>query len=174
MEYLILKNVLTNKQRKKLLEDCKPLLQTSDQLKALYNSAPGVKYAGKQTTSMLHENLIFLKPITSMMKRVHKETGRNFTIRKSWINWTNGNKKDITWHDHEKGGAAYSCVYYMKTFPLFSNGTLFEDGLFKAPQNSLLIFPSNIKHTAPSSPLPFSRYTWAFDLNILNRNGNDG
>ena len=61
----------------------------------------------------------------------------------------------------------YSCVYYMKMFPFFSNGTLFKDyGLVKAKENSLLCFPSHLDHSTPSSPLRFKRYSWAMDLNI--------
>ena len=165
MEYLIIKNVLTNKQRKKLLEDCKPLLQTSDQLKALYNSSPEVEYAGKQTTSMLHENSIFLKPITSMMKRVHKETGSNFTIRKSWINWTDGRKSQEGWHTHSPRDGDFVMVYYIKTpLPFFSNGTLFREKFVRVPQNSLLIFPNHLEHTAPTSPFRLDRYTMGMDL----------
>ena len=74
-------------------------------------------------------------------------------ILKSWINWTNGKKKDIQWHNHKDSGDL-SLVYYMKTFPFFSNGTLFRRWMVKAPQNSILIFPCHIEHTAPTCPFP--------------------
>ena len=97
-----------------------------------------------------------------MLKRIEQHTGYNYIIERSWINWTNGDKKDIGWHRHD---ADLSVVYYIKIpLPLFSNGTLFRDGFVKAPQNSLLIFPSHLEHTAPSSPFRFDRYTLAMDL----------
>ena len=172
MDRYIIKDVFTNEQRRRLIKDCKSLLLNQEDMRK--EIGDDRNYPGLQTPPELYTDPEFRWAHMVMQYRIKKNLGWDIEFLYSWINLSNGNKKDITWHDHEKGGAAYSCVYYMKTFPLFSNGTLFEDGLFKAPQNSLLIFPSNIKHTAPSSPLPFSRYTWAFDLNILNRNGNDG
>tara|TARA_B100001094_G_C17678063_1_gene552035 strand:- start:43 stop:570 length:528 start_codon:yes stop_codon:yes gene_type:complete len=163
MEYLVIKNVLTNKERKKLLKDCKPFLHTADQLKYMYNKE--AKYAGKQTKSMLHENQIIMKPMISIMKRLYEETGRNFVIRRSWINWTNGSKSQELWHTHGKEFGDWIAVYYIKTpLPFFSNGTLFREKFVKAPQNSLLLFPNHLEHTAPTSPFRLDRYTMGIDL----------
>lgn len=148
----IIKNVFTDGQRHKLIKDCQPLLLEW-----------GKKFPGRQTRSKLHLHPDFISPIQEMVRIIFQETGLNFVISKSWINWTNGKKKDISWHYHS---ADYSLVYYIKTFPFFSNGTLFKNKFIKAPQNSLLFFPAHLEHTAPSSPLPFDRYTLAMDLNI--------
>ena len=169
MEGLLIKNVLSNKQRKKLIRDVQPLLKTSDEISDFYNRHEGQRYAGRQTPSNLHEDPKFLEPIITMMTRIHKETGKNFVVRKSWINWTNGSKKEVVWHDHLRTvarGAGYTMVYYLKIpLPFFSNGTLFkEEGFITAPQNSILIFPPHLEHTAPSSPFRLERYTMSLDL----------
>ena len=99
-----------------------------------------------------------------MLELVYKRTGLVLEVSKSWVNWTNGSKKDIAWHIHP---SQYSLVYYMKTpLPFFNNGTLFRKGLFKAPQNSIIVFPGSMEHTAPSSPFRFNRYSLAMELNI--------
>ena len=74
------------------------------------------------------------------------------------------------WHNHYRDypgfdNSTHSVVYYMKTFPFFSNGTLFEKhGFVKAKQNSLMVFPSHWNHSTPGSIFRFKRYTMAFDL----------
>ena len=159
MKYLI-KNVLTNKERKKLIKDCQPYLFDDKVWEEMHGQ--GITFPGKQTQADLSEIHCFKDPLDKMLIKIKKELNKNLIIEKVWVNWTNGKKKDIGWHNHYR--FPYVCVYYMKTFPFFSNGTLFEDGLAKAPQNSVLIFPGYLKHTAPSSPLRFDRYSMAFNL----------
>ena len=158
MEGLLIKNVLSNKERKKLIKDCQPLLEDF-----------GERFPGKQTRPYIHKDPRFFEPMVTMMKRIHQETGKNFIIKKSWINYTNGSKKDKDWHDHldvVDRGAGYIMVYYIKIpLPFFSNGTLFrEEGFIKAPQNSILIFPPHLKHATPTSPFRLDRYTMSMDL----------
>ena len=160
----VIKNVLTNDKRKKLLEDVQPLLVDGTTLADHYESIN--RYPGKQTHPTLHLHPDFTSTLNYMTELISKEMGKNFVLKKAWVNWTNGKKEDIGWH-HHKMQCEYAVVYYMKTFPLFSNGTLFRDGLVKAPQNSMLVFPAELEHTAPSSPLRFDRYTMAMDLNII-------
>ena len=98
-----------------------------------------------------------------MIKVVYQYTGMRFTIQRAWVNWTNGEKEQINWHTHPNSDV--SLVYYMDIpLPFFSNGTLFRDKFIKVPQNSLLLFPSSMEHTAPPSPLRFDRYTMALSL----------
>ena len=152
MTYLI-KNVFTNQQRRKLLKDCQPLLLER-----------GPEFPGRQTHNTLYLHPDFISPTNHILRIVNKETGLNLEIKAAWANWTNGKKEDIAWHRHQ---CDYALVYYIRTpLPFFSNGTLFRNGLFKAPQNSMLIFPAHMEHTAPSSPFRFDRYTIAMDLNI--------
>ena len=148
----IIKNVFTDGQRYKLIKDCQPLLLQW-----------GKKYPGRQTHSQIHLHPDFISPIQEMVRIIFQETGLNFVISKSWINCTNGKKKDIAWHRHS---CDYALVYYIKTpLPFFSNGTLFEDGFVRAPQNSMIIFPAHLVHTAPTSPFRFDRYTLSLNLN---------
>ena len=159
-ELLLITDVFNRDQRKKLLELSKPRLQVLDnELRT---------YPGKQTN-----NLIKIKEFNFFHQRFEmginqvQKFGLKLKIVKSWVNWTNGKKKDIVWHNHSDYD--YALVYYMKTpLPFFSNGTLFREGLFKAPQNSIIVFPGSMEHTAPSSPFRFSRYTMAMDLNLIN------
>ena len=149
----LIKNVFTNKQRRKLIKDCQPLLLER-----------GPEFPGRQTHSTLYLHPDFISPINDILRIANKETRLNLEIKAAWANWTNGKKEDIAWHRHQ---CDYALVYYIRTpLPFFSNGTLFRNGLFKAPQNSMLIFPSHMEHTAPSSPFRFDRYTIAMDLNI--------
>ena len=149
----LIKNVFTNKQRRKLLKDCQPLIVDM-----------GPQFPGRQTYAELHLHPDFTSSMNDILGIVYKEIGLSLVISKSWANWTNGNKKDIAWHIHH---SQYSLVYYMKTpLPFFNNGTLFRKGLFKAPQNSIIVFPGSMEHTAPSSPFRFNRYSLAMELNI--------
>ena len=157
----IIKNVFTDGQRHKLLKDVQPLLVDGTTLAAYYKSFH--RYPGKQTHDTLHLHPDFISPIQAMVRIIFQEIGLNFVVSKSWINWTNGKKKDIVWHRHY---CDYALVYYIKTpLPFFSNGTLFEDGFVRAPQNSMIIFPAHLVHTAPTSPFRFDRYTLAGELN---------
>ena len=158
-EIFLTKDVLTEPQRKKLLEDLKPFLK----------DFPGVP--GRQSNQDLHScsqfNSIFerfLTIATRMVGEALRWGAKRETV--SFFNETIGKKEDITWHSHPSD---FSGVYYIKTFPFFSNGTLFRDGFFEAPQNSLIIFPSGLEHTAPSSPLRFKRYKMGLNWMKLNQ-----
>ena len=159
-EIHLIEKVFRDNERKKLLEDSKPLLLS------LKNSG-GATYPGKQTLPNLQMNPKFEFPLNHLMEVINKKTRLNLALDRAWVNWTNGRKKDLMWHNHPSD---YSAVYYMKTpLPWFSNGTLFRTGLIKTPENSVLIFPSHLEHTAPTSPFRFGRYTLALDLNIKNK-----
>tara|TARA_B100000287_G_scaffold293300_1_gene276644 strand:+ start:250 stop:753 length:504 start_codon:yes stop_codon:yes gene_type:complete len=161
--YLI-KNVLADDERKKLIADSRPLLKQGKQLSEYFKTVN--PFPGKQTFSDLYLNSKFTFSFNHMVDMIWRETGLNLEIKGAWVNWTNGKKKDIAWHSHNRHD--YALVYYMKTFPFFSNGTLFREpiGFVKAPQNSLILFPGRLEHTAPSSLFRFSRYTVAINLNI--------
>ena len=155
----LLTNVLNNEQRRKLIKDSKPLLFTRKELQERYKNE--MNYPGKQTQDDLHLKSDFTWVHKLFLYQIYEYLGLRLEIEKSWVNWTNGKKSDIAWHTHP--GALWSAVYYMKTFP-FSSGTLFRTGFMKAPQNSILIFPANLEHTAPTAPFRFDRYTMALDL----------
>ena len=104
--------------------------------------------------------------------KIKKEIKLDLEILRSWVLWSNGRGDQSKWHHHYfpedpyYEDASFSSVYYLKTLPFFSNGTLFEDGMVRAPQNSMIIFPAHILHTTPKYPFPFiDRYVMSIDLN---------
>ena len=159
MNVHLIENIFSNDKRRQLIEYSKPLLLENSILVSKY---PGRRYPGRQSDPNTHLRSNFRSSAEFIINSVNRRTGLNLGIEKSWINWTNGKKEDIAWHNHPTD---YSLVYYMKTVPFFSDGTLFRDQFIKAPVNSLLLFPGYLEHTAPSCPFRIHRYTWAFELN---------
>ena len=146
-------NVFDNERRKDILERSKKYLKSQDDFRGL-DFLPG-----KQTSPHLHTQISFEREVLQTIKDA---VGLDLYIEKSWVNWSNGNKKDVLWHTHK---SHYAAVYYLKTpLPFFSNGTLFRSGFVKAPQNSLLLFSAHLEHTAPTSPFRLDRYTLGMDL----------
>mgnify|MGYP001365981288 CR=1 FL=1 len=153
-------NVLSNNDRKKFIKDVKPFLR---QLEDVNNTF----YPGKQTPANLHKHPMFASLMNSIIDKIRKEIKLDLEICRSWVLWSNGREDQSLWHHHYVyEDVSFSSVYYLKTFPFFSNGTVFRGGFVKAPQNSLILFPSHLEHSAPTSPLRFDRYTLAMDLNI--------
>ena len=151
MNIHLIKNILKEEERKKLIKDCKPLLLNlgpDNPVKQSHPLQPELQF------EWIHK--IFLSNAENVIRE-----SLEWDI--SWFLLTHGKMKNIMWHNHP---VDYAGVYYMKTFPFFSNGTLFKDRFIKAPQNSLLIFPGHLYHTAPTSPLPFDRYTMSLNWNI--------
>lgn len=162
---IIIKNIFKDEYRKKLLEDAKPLLIDSEYCAAHY----GTEIPGRQTHPTLYVHPKFTAAHKTILWTIKSLTSLNFKVEGSWVNWTNGNRDDINWHNHE--GFDYSVVYYIKTLPFFNNGTVFETNkgnakFIKAPQNSLMLFPASLKHTAPPCPFRSDRYTLAMELNL--------
>ena len=158
MKHLI-KNILTDNERKKLIKDCQPYLLDGKQLGKKY----GGDYPGKQTKEFIYDIPCFKDPIDKMGKAIGNVIKKDLVLRRAWINWTNGNSKDINWHNHPN--ADISAVYYMT---IYNCGTQFKDSFVKAELNSLLVFPSDLLHTAPASPFKYDRYdryTLALDIN---------
>jgi len=161
-------NILSNEERKKLIKDVQPFLMDREQMNIHYNNT--AFYPGKQTDDLLH-----LKPeFTSLMKKIidkiKKEIKLDLEVRRSWVKWSNGREDQMNWHHHYiYEDVSFAAVYYLKTLPFFSNGTLFEDGLVRVPQNSMIIFPAHILHTTPKNPFHFiDRYVMSMDLNFSN------
>ena len=159
-------NVLSNRERKKIIKDVKPLLMDSEQLQRNYNHS--YDYPGKQTDSQLHLRPQFSSAIKKILDKVIKETGIDLLVYQSWVKWSNGREDQMNWHSHYPlQPVSFASVYYLKTLPFFSNGTLFEDGFVQVPQNSMIIFPAHLLHTTPKYPFPFiDRYVMSIDLNF--------
>ena len=72
MKYLI-KNVLTNKERKKLIEDAKPYLIDGEDLDRLMNEN-GYSFPGKQTAASDFEDIpAFKDPVDKIITKIRKK-----------------------------------------------------------------------------------------------------
>ena len=161
-------NVLSNRERKKIIKDVQPFLMNREQMNIRYNNTNF--YPGRQTEDSLHLKPEFAFLIMKIIDKIKKEIKLNLEVRRSWVKWSNGREDQVNWHHHYlQEDASFAAVYYLKTLPFFSNGTLFEDGFVRVPQNSMIIFPAHILHTTPKHPFPFiDRYVMGMDLNIRN------
>ena len=157
-------NVLSNQERKKIIKDIQPFLMDGESLGKYYNTSDS--FPGKQTISNLHQQSEFVSVIKKIEDIIKKEINLDLEVTKSWVKYSNSDTQ-LNWHTHH---CAYASVYYMKIpLPFFSNGTLFEDGMVRAPQNSMIIFPAHLLHKPPTNPFPFiDRYVMSIDLNIRN------
>ena len=155
---LLIENVLTQKERKKLIKDCKPLVYDQGPTSPGFQS-DWVQQEGSGCSQFQNVHNKFLDI-------AQRELNTRLKWDVSWFLYTKGKIENNCWHNHP---VDYVGVYYMQTFPFLTNGTLFKDGFFEAPQNSLLIFSGYLSHAAPSCPFPFRRYTMS-----LNWNKDDG
>lgn len=154
----IIKNVLTDNERKKLIKDCQPYLLDGK----ILNLKFGGNYPGRQTENFIYDIPCFKDPIDKIGREIGRVLEKDLVLKRVWINWTNGELKNIAWHNHPN--ADISAVYYMTKYTC---GTQFEDSFVKAELNSLLVFPSNLLHTAPASSFRYERYdryTMALDM----------
>ena len=161
-------NILSNDERKKLIKDVQPFLMDREQMNIHYNNTDF--YPGKQTDDLLHLKPEFTSLIKKIIDKIKKEIKLDLEVRRSWVKWSNGREDQMNWHHHYiYEDVSFAAVYYLKTLPFFSNGTLFEDGLVRVPQNSMIIFPAHILHTTPNNPFHFiDRYVMSMDLNFSN------
>ena len=140
------KNILSKKERLKLLKFVKPTLKDL-----------GPNHPGLQSLPNLHEYKE-LKILLDKIKPIIKE----YVIHKCWVNLSYGDH--ISWHSHPE--CDKNIVYYLKNK---SNiGTMFKkEGckveIKKGLENSLIIFDSNIIHAIPPH-LPEERYSIAIDI----------
>ena len=148
--------ILTDIRRQQSIDDCESLLLTGQQLSEHFGKGT---YPGRQTFSNLHHNYLYDDIFDTMLYNVKKYLKQDLTIDKAWINWTDGDKQHECWHTHTP--AKLSAVYYMTPY---NCGTQFQDQFVETELNSLLVFPSDLLHTAPVSNNRYVRYTMAFDL----------
>ena len=155
--FYLIENIFTNKERKDLIEKSKPFLVDLDY------------FPGRQSIANLAFDNDFRFHHERILRSIKEKTGLKFLFTRSWVNWSNGKKKDLAWHTHPSSGSPpcdFTAVYYMQTLPFFNNGTLFRlpIGFVKAPQNSLLMFNPDLEHTAPTCPFPIDRYAFAMEM----------
>jgi hypothetical protein len=151
----VISDIFTEEERNLFIKNIQPLLVSGEKFGYSDRS-----YPGKQTHPTLHLHLDFVDIHKILLIRIKEDVGLNLKIYKSWVNWTNGKVKEH-WHNHP---CSWTGVYYMKTFPFLNNGTLFESKFIRVPQNSLLLFPGDLMHTAPKFPFGLDRYTWAMEF----------
>ena len=163
-EVNIIQNIFSKDERKDLLEKSKPLLRDSRYYSTDGQTAEGFEWFRLTGASMYtYPYLKFYHD--RITKLIREKIGLNLAIMGSWMNLTDGRRKEIKWHTHP---VDYAGVYYMKTTPFFNSGTVIKEyGLVRSPQNSLLIFPGNLYHSTPGFPFRFKRYTYGFNLNIV-------
>ena len=155
ISYTIIKNIFEEDQRKKMIEDLKPLLVDLGEL-----------HPGRQTHPTLHLHPDFQQVHNHLLNLVKEKLKLNLEIVRTWANESYGRKEHMGWHVHFYD---YAWVYYLKTTPFLNSGTLFkEDGFIRSPQNSLLIFKSHDAwHTVPGYPFNIERFSLSADLNII-------
>ena len=160
-------NVLSNDERKKLIKDVQPFLMDSEQLGKYYNNPDG--YPGKQTISHLHQQPEFFSVIKKIEDIIKKEIDLDLKVEKSWVKCSNSDTQ-LNWHSHyPNDNVSFASAYYLQTLPFVGNGTLFEDGFVRAPQNSMIIFPAHLLHKPPTNPFPFiGRYVMGIDFKFRN------
>ena len=91
----IIKNILTNKERKQLIEYSKPLLLTGEELNRHAVARIEDSYPpSKQTLSDLHRNDKFIPIIIKILNQIESETKLKVIPDKVWINWNSGKKEE--------------------------------------------------------------------------------
>jgi hypothetical protein len=157
---IVIENILHKSERVDLINKSKKMLIDGEELRKKYSL---LFYPGKQTDPNLHlleEFKIFHKKI---LRKIKEKSDLDFQIKKSWVNFSNGS--DVCWHDHN---CNYALVYYAKTIPFINNGTIFKDNIkVNVKQNSMLLFPGSLVHSAPKFKIPFDRYTLAMELDFF-------
>ena len=146
-------NILSEIERIKIVKFLKPL-----------HKDLGPKYPSLQTPADIHtypELREFVNRIQNVFVEFSRTRGltKQYNINKCWSVFKKGTYR--TWHTHPTN---FSMVYYLDNPD--NLGTIFkkEDQIIstQAPQNSLIIFPSSISHSAPVSKK--SRYSIAIDF----------
>ena len=153
----IINNCLTSQDRENLIRDCRPLLRKIKGCPAYQTDAPIRLYPQFETIHKKFDNIA-----QNCLKR-------ELTPDKSWFILTNGRKDEFLMHHHP---VDYAAVYYINSFPSFKNGTVFEeDGFVEASENSMLLFPGHLFHSAPLFEENFERYTMSLNWNFKTSHG---
>ena len=152
---IIINDVLSNRERKNLIIFSQPYLKDF-----------GPDYPGKQTDHDISKYPQFKDIHYKILSICRKKLKLSLEVSRSWINLTNGRKKETYWHNHPSD---YTLVYFIQTLPFFNSGTLLREKFIRVKQNGIVIFPGEIEHSTPSYPFPFfDRYSLAMELNIID------
>ncbi len=161
----LLKNVFTEEEREKMLKNSKPLVVDAHVLSLQTGLRHNVPNNQSNPTVHLHPDFKWV--YDRFLKIIKEKLDLDLVVDTSWVNEADGTQIR-NWHSHEP--ADYASVYYMKTNRLLNNGTQFKDKFFRAPQNSLIVFPAHLLHSTPINNIllrfwRYSRYTLATDFN---------
>ena len=161
----VIKNIFTEDERLEILKSIKPFLVDAEWLSLSCFGVPD-KIPGKQSYPTLQHSPDFKWIYDRFDEIIKEKLNLDLDLYSSWVNWTDGRMEHINWHSHDKD---YASVYYIQV-PRFINGTLFKNKFYRSPQNSMILFPGHLEHTAPISPFrwisKYERYTMAMDYNI--------
>ena len=117
----------------------------------------GPKFPGLQTPPFFHEH----KTMQVLLEKI-KPYYKKYDITKCWAYFSLGNI--IAWHDHQ--GCDKTMLYFLENKcnmgPMLKKEG-YEVEITRCPENSLLIFNSNITHSGPCH-LPEERYSIAFEM----------
>ena len=160
----LIENIFSIEEREEMIINLQPLLVDGKELGK--RVVEDVVFPGKQTYPTLHLHSDFKEPIAKIISRIEKDVEINVKTLRGWANQSTGRDK-LRWHKHDDDGADYSVVYYLKTFRFMGSGTQFRGEFIKAPQNSLIVFPSHLYHAAPRGMLFLERYSLALDLKMI-------
>ena len=145
MNYKLYTDILLEKERIKLLKEVKKSVKDL-----------GPNFPGLQTSPVFHIN----KTMETLLKKI-KPYHKKYDIVKCWANFGLGNI--IAWHNHP--GSDVSMLYFLENKcnmgPMFKKKEC-EVEITKCPENSLLIYNSDILHSPPCHLLE-ERYSIAFD-----------
>ena len=146
-------NVIPEEKRISLLNFLKPLHKNL-----------GENFPKLQTTPDLHhlsEMDFFILKVKDILFDYHPKHSPCH-ILKCWGNWTDGTY--LNWHNHPE--SVFSIVYYLKNEDKI--GTAFrnneKESQRKRPENSLVIFPSDIPHSVPQTSQIIDRYSIAIEI----------
>ena len=107
-------NVLSSKERKKIIKDIQPFLMDGEQMGKYYNNRDN--YPGKQTISNLHQQPEFFSVIKKIEDIIKKEIDLDLKVEKSWIKYSNSNTQ-LNWHSHyPQDNVSFASVYYLKHY----------------------------------------------------------
>lgn len=137
----VYKNVLTDSERKMLVESSKKYL------KKISPDHPGlqsVNYLDRLFKINQDKDASFL-----IDKLIKKSKLNNLKMRDCWVNYTDLNEKYTCWHVHQ--GIKKSLVYYLDNPE--NLGTIFRDDReqcqISGMENSMILFDPDIEHTVP-------------------------
>ena len=153
----IINNCLTPQDRENLIRDCRPLLKKIEHCTAYQTDAPIRTYPQFETIHKKFDDI------------AQHHLKRELKPDKSWFIMTNGTNDQFLMHYHP---VDYAAVYYINSFPNYKNGTIFEeDGFIEASENSMLLFPGHLRHSAPTFKEDFERYTMSLNWNFKTSHG---